>query len=495
MSWRSSPVRRHLLLDACTERDLIELQQLYRRAERSKPAYTEKTRGLIQRHKREIQRLQDEHEGLLRNLRVSHSCFNRCTDVSDVRDPTVMLACEGRVVEELEAEKDKVASLNNQISEWERKLLGQRTGWGTTHCSTKSENGKLLKIKTKLHRGIECFNKLMSRNGESREELKTLQMEKKKFLHVQSQLEKELHAIRKDIGNLMTNCTEAFANSVGMKEEQRMLREQNAKDVAQCSEQRRNLKRELSYYGYLKAFIDTKANAHNSHDVDHRRVEKCKQLGSKELELNEFENVMTHIILKETEDIDLDKPMKEQNYTLLNFVNYQRNEVEAIRRQIPQLCCERETWVAEEQKQQEQHRALQLTVAIKQEATEQQLAVYQQRVQFMEKLLDQVKEGVKSLLQVSYDGCDQLGSSDSIQDENIEESLKMVEDRVKELLTLLSYVHFQAKLSKWDSLSTIAEQLLGSTAPAVSLNTAAATPAPKCAGIRFDDQRLLIEHN
>lgn len=83
----------------------------------------------------------------------------------------------------------------------------------------KSEN-KLLKIKNNLHRvslklvihfimnsneiftdfitsnglflfkGIECFNTLMSRNGELREELKTLQLEEKQFLHVQSLLEK-----------------------------------------------------------------------------------------------------------------------------------------------------------------------------------------------------------------------------------------------------------------------------------------------------------------
>ncbi|KAM8754122.1 outer dynein arm-docking complex subunit 1-like isoform 2-T2 [Acanthopagrus schlegelii] len=478
----SFPARRQLLLDPCTETYLTELQQQYRRAERARREHTNKTQGLIQRSKQDVQRLQDEREGFLRNLRFFHSCFNFGADGSDVQDPTAMLACEGRVVEELEAEKDKVASLNDQISEWERKLVGQRTGGGTAHCSMKSENN-IQKIKNKLHRSIECFNTLMSRNGELREELKTLQLEKKQFLHVQSLLEKELHAVCKDTGNLITKCTEAFAASAEMKETQRTLRDQNAKD-AQYLEQRRNLQPELSSNGYLKAFLHTKANA-RSRDADHRRVEKCKQSGSKELDVKDFENLMTHI-LSEMGEITLDKlisnfiQMEEQSYTLLNFVNYQRNELEAARRQNAQLCSERETRVAEEQKQQEQDQALQLTLAVKREATEQQLAVCQQRLQFKEKLLDQLKEGVKSLLQVSYDSCDQSGSSDRIQDENIKESLTMVEDRVNELLTLLSYVHFQEKLSKWDSLTTIAQQLLGRTAPAVRLNTAAVTPSPKC---------------
>lgn len=49
--------------------------------------------------------------------------------------------------------------------------------------------------------------------------------------------------------------------------------------------------------------------------------------------------------------------------------------------------------MAEEQQQLEQHQVLRTKVSIKQEATEQKLAVTQYCVDFMEKLLDQLKEG------------------------------------------------------------------------------------------------------
>lgn len=49
--------------------------------------------------------------------------------------------------------------------------------------------------------------------------------------------------------------------------------------------------------------------------------------------------------------------------------------------------------MAEKQQRQKHHQALRMRVSIKQEAAEQQLAVYQQRVEFMENLLDQLKEG------------------------------------------------------------------------------------------------------
>lgn len=138
--------------------------------------------------RREIQRLQDEREELLRSLRVSQSCFNRWTDASVVHDLTAMLACRDRIDEELEAEKDKVTSLKDQVKcvfprnvyriqyseflliatvdpvcwlrfqilKWERKLAGQRTGGRITRRCMKSDNSNLLKsthlIENKLYR-------------------------------------------------------------------------------------------------------------------------------------------------------------------------------------------------------------------------------------------------------------------------------------------------------------------------------------------------------
>ncbi|XP_038578826.1 coiled-coil domain-containing protein 114-like isoform X1 [Micropterus salmoides] len=498
MSRRSSAVRSQSLVDY-SETDLNKLQQQYSRAEASMRAYTEKTQGLIIRDRREIQRLQDEREDLLCSLRVSQSSLNRWADASVVQDLTATLACGVGIDEELEAEKAKVASLKDEIIKWERKLAGQIAGGGNARRSMKSEKSNLLKttclIENKLYRGRKCFSKLMTRNGELREELKTMQVEKKQFFHVQSRLDKELHAIRKDICNLMTKCTEAFNASVKIQEKQRMLMDQNAKDVTQYIKEKSNLELEIAHYSNFEAFLNIKAIARENQDIGHRQVEK-QQLESKELGLEDFEDAIKKI-LSETEESDLDKlvrnfiQMEEQNYTLLKFVNYQNNEVEAIGRQISQLCDEREIFVAEEQQQQEQHHDLLMRVSIKQEATEQQLAVYQQRVEFMEKLLYQLRDGLKILLHISCGSsviCGQLGSSGGVQEENIKENMTMVEDRVNELLTLQSYLHFQDNLSQWDidSLSTTAEQLLGISPPAVNLTTAAATPAP-------DDDPDLVE--
>ncbi|GAA6220038.1 coiled-coil domain-containing protein 114-like isoform X1 [Lates japonicus] len=484
MSRRSSAVRSQLLGNFFTETDLNKLQLQYRRSEAVKRAYTKNTRVLIYRHRREIQRLQDERDKLSRNLGVSETSCSSWTDGSTVQDLTSLLACGDRLDEELRAEKDKVASLKDQISKWERKLVGKRATGGTTRHSNLLKTTCL--TENKLDRGCKCFNELMTRNGQLREDLKTLQMERKHFLHVQSQRAKELHAIRKDICNMMTKCTKAFNASVKIQEKLRILMDQNAKDMAQYIKERRGLEQGISHYCNFKAFLDIKTIVRMNQEIDHSQVEKCKQRGSKEWASEDFEDAMKKIF-RETAESDLDKlvrnfiQMEGQNYTLLNFVNYQHNEAETIRRQISQLLSEREIFSAEDQQQQEQQQVRQMKVSIKQEATEQQLLVYEQRVQFMEKLLDQLKEGVKSLLQISYNSSeifDQLSSSDGVQDKNVTEYLKMVEDRVNELLTLQSYLHFQKSQWDIDSLNTIASHLLGITPPSVSLTTAAATPAP-----------------
>lgn len=82
--------------------------------------------------RREIQRLEDERERLLRSLRVSHSCSNRWNDTGVVHDLTAMLACGDRIDEELEAEKGKVASLKDQV-----KCVFP---WTFTECCTRNSS-------------------------------------------------------------------------------------------------------------------------------------------------------------------------------------------------------------------------------------------------------------------------------------------------------------------------------------------------------------------
>lgn len=53
--------------------------------------------------------------------------------------------------------------------------------------------------------------------------------------------------------------------SVKAQEKQRMLMDQNAKNVAQYVKERSNLEREMSYYHNFEVFLDTKTAARHDH--------------------------------------------------------------------------------------------------------------------------------------------------------------------------------------------------------------------------------------
>ncbi|KAM4563137.1 outer dynein arm-docking complex subunit 1-like isoform 1-T1 [Odontesthes bonariensis] len=215
-------------------------------------------------------------------------------------------------------------------------------------------------------------------------------------------------------------------------------------------------------------------------------AEKLKQQESSQWRLEDFESALTKI-LTETEESDLDKlvrdfiQMDELNYTLLNFINGQHIEAETIQWQISQLHSEMKIFAAEAQQQREQKRAQRQSVSNKQEAAAHQLRVYQQRVEFNEKLFEQFQEGLKSLLQICFDSsvvCDKLGSFDGIHNENITQCLRMVEDRVNELSSLQAYLHFDKNLSPWETekLSTVAVKILGINPQAGKVTITAAKP-------------------
>ncbi|KAM8863357.1 coiled-coil domain-containing protein 63-like isoform 2-T3 [Spinachia spinachia] len=440
----------------------------------------------VTRSRHELKRLQEEREEFPRSLRVSLSRFSRWTEAGVVEDLSVLSASEERIDEELEAEKGQLASLKDQISKLERTLAGQKTCLQTTQDSRKLVKNTCI-TESKLYRGRASLNKMMSGNRHLREDLKTLQEERKLFLQVQSHLERELDAIHKKILNFRTKSNKAFNGSVEIQERQRMLMNQNAKDVVHHIRARSDLEQENYYFYNLKVFLGIKETVRNNKDSDHRKV-KHNQLESKELAPGYFEEAIKKILTK-TKEVNLEElvtnfiEMEEQNYRLLTFVNYQHTEEGAIQRKISQLRKGSEILVAEEQQGQEQRHALWKKASVQQETTEQHLAAYRQRVEFIEKLLDQLKKGVKSLLRISCDGSGtsaQLGSSDGVQEENTVEYLIRVEKRVSELLTLQSLIHYQESLNPWDidSLTTITEQLLGTSPPADHQPTAAGIPAP-----------------
>ncbi|XP_077460642.1 outer dynein arm-docking complex subunit 1-like [Stigmatopora argus] len=450
------------------ENDLQKLKLQYGQAVKDKQAYDKKIQNLLEKDSREIQRLQSEHDELLHILTITQSNSNQKKEVNAAQDLDNLLTNEESIEEELLTNKVKLAVYKKEILEWERKLVAQRGGTAPHNTKCEDSSAKdILSKEDKLYKGHICFNELMIRNGQLKKELDILEMEKNEFLQIQSQLKKELHNIRKEISDLSAMCTKANNASVAIQIKQKKLKEQKAQFDAQYTQTTINLEHEIATHCNLEAMVNVK-NA-GDEGSDREKEDLMEQLQK----LAHLEDTIRNILI-ETGENDLDTlvenfiAMEEENYSLLSFVNYQHWDIEALKQEITELHNECEILVADRKQQAEDRKTLQTVITRKQEKIEEQLSAYENRIDALESILERLKKGIQTLLDISYDSKDMastLSSSDRALDEHMAACLKLVEEKVNGLLNLQSVVVFQESLTQCelsnDGFGSIADQLRG----------------------------------
>ncbi|XP_041701978.1 coiled-coil domain-containing protein 63 isoform X1 [Coregonus clupeaformis] len=480
-------------IDLLAETELSKLQRQFRIMEGDRQAYSVESQDLIRRQLREIQRLHGEREELLRSLRVSESPFRRWDDADATQNLSSMLVYRDRVEEQLDSEQGKMTYLRQEILTWESKLAGQRRGGSTTCLSQKSEANQTQKdsliLENKLDRGRVRFNKLLAKNGQLREELKILHVERKQFLPLYCRMERELQEIRKDIRDMMAQSTAAFKARVEAWCKRMLLKEKKVKDLTQYGTEVSELQRVISHDHRLKIFMSIKGNECSSQeegqDLSCRQVEERQRRrlglytqGGAFGTLDSLQETF-HKIHCVTGEEDLHKlvgtfiQIEEQNFALLNFVNEQNNEAETLKDEINQIRCEMEVFSREERRQHEEHRAMLQGVNVQQQATEQQVGAYQQLITSVGKILNQLKTGIDSVCHnIDCDLSvieDKLGSSTGIRDITIMTYLGLVERRTNELLTLQSFLSSK-DLDKDYNPRMVARHVLGQSPPLVRQN-------------------------
>ncbi|XP_077441418.1 outer dynein arm-docking complex subunit 1-like isoform X2 [Vanacampus margaritifer] len=467
------------------ENDLHKLKLQYRQALKDKQAFNDKIQSRLLKDSREIQKLQTEHDELLHTLTIAQSSSNQKKEVNASHDLDNLLSNEEKIEEELLSNKTRLESYKKQIVEWERKLVAQRGGTAPHNTKNEDTSTKDIVLKEdKLYKGHICFNELMIRNGQLKSDIDFLEKQKNDFLQVQLHLKKELQAIRKEISDLSAMCTKANTASVAIQVKQKKLKEQNAQFESQYTQTTTNLEHEIATHCNLEAMLNVK----NAGDVgsDREKADLLEQLQK----LAYLEDTIRKILIETGED-DLDillanfLGMEEENYSLLSFVNYQHWHVEDIKQQIAQLYKARELFVVEQKQQAQDRQALQAALSKKQETIEEQLSGYEKRIDCLENIVDRLKKGVQTLVDITSESSDTSSTvSDKDLDEHMTACLKLVEEKVNDLLNLQAIILFQESLTQCelvsDGFGSIADQFRGKgNAPAVNLSATASTPPPE----------------
>nr|XP_046239303.1 coiled-coil domain-containing protein 114 isoform X2 [Scatophagus argus] len=360
------------------------------------------------------------------------------------------------------------------------KLADLRKGEAGTSDTQRSEQRRTQKairtLEYKLDRALTRFNEQLTSNKHLREELQSLHIERVRFQQLQNRLEKELHDVRKKIGEIVNLSTAAYDARVEAQSKITMMREKAEKDLDQYNTEMKELERIIAHECSLKDFMTTKCSERSrqddGHEMGHTQLSELKEqrrMDTGEESLDALEEVFKRIQAVTGED-NLDMlvtrfiQVEDRNFALFNFVNEQNNEAKGLSDQISQIQAEIEQFRVSGLQRENDHCSLLRDIDEQQKKTESQAEDYENQASIISKVLDEIKTGVNSIF--SKLECDRsviedtLGSSTGISENNIMSFLGLVEQKTNELLTIQAFLSSK-NLEKDYNSKNLAKFLLG----------------------------------
>ncbi|XP_076861674.1 coiled-coil domain-containing protein 114 isoform X2 [Brachyhypopomus gauderio] len=464
-------------LDGIAETEMGKLQRQFRIMEGDRQAYSVQSQELLRKQRLEMEKLREEQAELQKRLRVSQSDVHRLSAGQHTQQLRTLLANSDQLQEDMQQQRLLQAELEKEILNVEKKLAELRKAEVNASDTQKSLVRHTQKAKrtleNKLDRALVRFNQQLTRNGELREELETLRVERLNFQQLQRRLNKELQDVRKEIGEVISTSTAAYDARLEAQSKMMMMKEKGVKDLVQYSSEVKELERVIAHEQNLKEFMTTKCSERSSQDTqEFRRRQEMKEqrrTDSGEVTVETLDDVFQRI-QKVTGEEDLEKlvtrflEVEDKNFALFNYVNEQNTQAEMIRDEINQIKEEMERLRVEGLRQAEEHHAARRQVEQQQREVETEALECESQASAISKVLDQIKTGVSRIfVQIHCERAlveDWLDSSSRIRDAGIMSCLSLVEQKASQLLTLQAFLNSKDLEKDYDP-KMVAQFLLG----------------------------------
>ncbi|XP_073178131.1 outer dynein arm-docking complex subunit 1 isoform X3 [Lepidochelys kempii] len=441
------------------ESELAKLQRQFRLLAGDRHAYTLQSQETIRKQLADLQRLEKEREGLLRELRVAEGRANRQREQEKAGSLRALLRHQDQVEEQAAAERRTVAQLDHEIRSWEKRLAGLAKQVGSAGVSQRHKAQGQRRVRTlenQLDKASARFNSQLALNAGLREELETLRIERGRFEHLYRRLERELQERRKAIGAVIDSSSSAFDARDEAQTKLGQLREKAEKDLAQYGAEMKELQRVLDHDQRLRHFLDIKVQERTftQEALEAKRKREQEEAEGKHRDpreelLESYETAFKEIQQLTGED-DLDVlvekfiAVEDRNFAQFIYVNEQNNELERLGERITQVRREIQEVQAQKQQEQEDQWAQTRALEMQQEAVMQEAQELLSKEKVVRKTLEQLKEGIRSLFRKLDCQCSELdlalGGSAVVQDRNISVFLGLLEQRAHELLAMRSYL-------------------------------------------------------
>ncbi|XP_060708398.1 coiled-coil domain-containing protein 114 [Hemiscyllium ocellatum] len=446
-------------MEGLAETELAKLQHQFRIMEGDCQAYTLESQQLLRKQLAEIENLEKEREELMLNLRLLDSKRNQKEDQENIESVQNMLGYQEELEDQIAREKQMIMDLEHEVKILKQKIFEQKKGL-SKNVNVQLMNEQTVKnigiMEDRLDRALRKFNTQLTRNGELREQIDTLRVERARFEQLQKKLGKELLEIRKEIGSVIDTSTAAYEARDEAQTKMQQMKEKAEKDLALHAAEMKELQRVIDHDRKLKEFMGIKTQERLSEDEAlhgfHKRERgdsARKKKDTREETVEMYEAAFQQIRALTGEDnlnvvVAKFKEVEDRNFALFNYINEQNSEIERLQEEIVDIQAQIEVFKSQEQQREQEHKVILKKIETQQEEASKQATKYDNRIKGVRKILDQLKEKIDSL----FNGmnCDRsvldemLGSSSGIRDNNVMQYLGLIEQRTNELLSIQSYL-------------------------------------------------------
>ncbi|KAI8507209.1 hypothetical protein Bbelb_145890 [Branchiostoma belcheri] len=424
-------------MEGLAESELAKLQRQYRIMEGDRQAYSVESQDLIRRQSKFNKVKDEENKDVLKNL----------------------VAAKDEYGSAIEAEKERIAELDIEIRKWERKVDSQRKSMGGSNIGREHEvkvRKQMRVLENRLDRSTKGFNEALTRNAKLREEIDSLRTERARFEQLFKKLDKELKDTRKEIGETIESSTAAYDSRDEAQAKMILLKEKADKDLAQHTQETKELQRVIDHDRKLKEFMGIKTMEREEDEQARaqrikREMEEAerKKKEAKEESVETYEEAFMKIReVTGEEDLDLlvEKfiETEDRNFALFNYVNEQNNELEKLHDEIEEIQEEIKRFQQQGVSIEQQRQLILKDLEEQSETAGKTANEHDERSKAINKILDQLKAGINSLFdKLSCDRTalqDMLGGTEGVRNDNMMQYLGVIEERTNELLASQAYL-------------------------------------------------------
>ncbi|KAL5015693.1 hypothetical protein ScPMuIL_005282 [Solemya velum] len=440
------------------ESELSRYQRQLRVMEGDRRAYAEESCNIIRKQQHEIENLLSENTEIRTVLRLAQSEKNEGMDEESTTKLRALIAKLDAYKKQVEEEENKIKDLDNEIAKAEMEICEQRkkTGEKTEANTEKAIQKKLMVMENRLDKAMVKFNNQLSVNATLRQEIDHLRQERAVFDSLYRKLSRALEINKDEMNDIISQASEAYEERDEAQNKMMALKDRSEKDIAQHDLEMKDLQRVINHDNKLKEFMMVKAHDRAEYkeeeEAKKRKVSSDKDSDVEKQQIDTYEEAF-RLIKESTGEEDITKIVNDfiqregENFAMYNFVNELNDEVERLQEELSVLRTDIHVFQEEDVKLEEDRKSMLREFEIRSEKACQDAEDAEKKTVEMNKVLDEMREGVKSLfVTVDCDASainDMLASEDGVTDRNILQYMGIIEQKTMELLQIQQFIHMK----------------------------------------------------